>query len=456
VEDDTFVNSNHENKNNKDLDEKLIKMAFQDELTKLPNHFLFKDRLDVAIDNSKRSEGYIAVCYLNIIRYKEINTRFGRNIGDKLLCQIANRLSSKIRIGDTLCRYEGDKFFILLMSVTPTSLKKILGRIKAVFDEPYLLEPYVINVKGRFGISIGNSKDLSGEPMIERAKYAEQYGKLMGYDEHIIELPGLPNFVSSDHDIFSPDTLRQAIEKNEFVIHFQPQVHLGQNKVVGFEALIRWNNPHYGLISPSAFIEVAEKSGIIAPLGLWVIEKVFSDLSFLKKKGYSNLKMAINLSPLQLHQKSFIKELKSLVKTYSIDTQMVEFELTENIILENTNDVKSKLKELYSMGFQLAIDDFGTGYSSLGYLFSLENIKLIKIDKSFVKNIESNKRKRLVLENIINMINDLQQCCLIEGVETEEQLQVVQSLGIQLVQGNYFSKPLTLNEVLESKFLPNL
>ena len=426
-------------------------LAYYDVLTQLPNRRLVQDRLVQAIDDVERSELYGALLFIDVDYFKSLNDTRGHDVGDLLLIEIANRLRSNMHFGDTVGRQGGDEFIILLnnLSVVSTEAAAMalqFGRkIYEIFEKPFDLNGFEYSCKISTGISLFQ-KESSVEELFKYADIALYHAKDAGrntlrfFDPKMQEAINLRTTLESD--------LHSAIAFQEFCLYYQPQV----DKVghcIGVEALIRWNHPQRGLVSPLSFISLAEDTGLILPIGLWVLESACAKLKEWEKiPARQAFKMAINVSSRQFRQPNYVSVVEEVLKKSGVNPALLKFELTESLVLEDIVGSIEKMYELKKLGVTFSMDDFGIGYSSLSYLAQLP-LSQLKIDKSFIDNIPGKKNNEMITRTIIAMGEGMEINVIAEGVETHAQKEFLLAHGCQFFQGYLFSHPLP-NDALEA------
>jgi diguanylate cyclase (GGDEF)-like protein/PAS domain S-box-containing protein len=434
-------------------DEETIRhQAYYDSLTDLPNRTLFVDRLQQAIFHAKRYRHYSAVLFLDLDMFKKINDSLGHSIGDELLIEVGNRIKECLRVGDTAARLGGDEFVVLLPELQNNDssyslAEKVADKIRDEIDKPFLIEQYELKTSTSIGISVFTGKLESHDDILRQADMAMYKAKSDGRNAIRFFLPSMQSEVLKRLTL--EKDLINAFKNDEFYLCYQPQF-TNNNKIIGVEALIRWEHPVQGNISPMEFIPIAEDLGLIIPMSEWVLNTAMVDmLSFINiLKDKEPINLSVNLSPLQFHQENFILNIKKSIATNQFSPDYLTLEITENIIIDNIEDTIEKCKVLKDIGINISLDDFGTGYSSLGYLKQLP-IDELKIDKSFVADIETNNDDAVLVETIIAMAHHLKLSVVAEGVETKAQREFLESKKCDIYQGYYFSKPLTMVELKE-------
>src|SRR5678815_5043251 len=425
---------------NKQTQEKLNHLAYHDALTDLPNQVLFKDRLKQAIALSRRNDQMQAVLLLNLDRFKTINDSLGYTAGDRLLQSVAQRLTRCVRESDTVARFGGDEFAVLLTQIPRTQDAANVARaIKQALDQAFLFEDQEIFVSSSIGISLypQDGRDTAG--LLKTAGVALDRAKVQGGNNfHFYTAGGTTRALKQ---LVLESNIRPGLERSEFFVHYQPQVDVRGFQLVGMEALVRWQHPSFGLLYPSEFVTIAEETGLIIALGDFVMRTACAQNKNWQDKGLQQMRMSVNSSARQFQQPSFIADVSHILKETNLDPRWLELELTESSIMKDPEEAIEKLHELKLMGISVAIDDFGTGYSSLNYLKRFP-IDTLKIDKSFVSDVCKDPHDTAIVRAIITLGHALDLTVIAEGVETQEQLQYLTSLGCDVVQGFLFSKSL--------------
>ena len=437
----------------KEADEQTSRQAFHDTLTGLPNRALFTEYLTLALKRANRNQEYeFVVLYLDIDRFKLINDSLGQGIGDQLLLAFADRLKRLLRDGDTLARFGEDQFAIFLEDIKHKDIAlKVAKRLQAELQIPFILGGNEIFATASFGIVLDTRSYNQAEEIIRDADAAMFHAKKNGRAQFQVFEPKLRQKALKRLHIETD--LRKAIEKKEFELYYQPIVSLETGAILGLEALIRWNHPRQGMIKPATFIPVAEETGLIIPIGRWVLRQACSDLVRWQKKmkHLRSLYISINISSKQFLIPSLIDDVHDVIKKYGLSAEQLMLEITETTLMENMGETFDLIKSLKKDGIQIVIDDFGTGYSSMSYLQQLP-VDTIKMDRSFVSKIRAvpDENKKIV-ETIISLAHILRMNVVAEGVETREQHDVLASMKCQQAQGYLFSKPLSrqkMNEIL--------
>jgi len=420
--------------------DKLNHLAYHDALTDLPNQVLFKDRLKQAIAYSRRTDQMHAVLLLNLDRFKTINDSLGYTAGDRLLQSVAQRLTSCVRESDTVARFGSDEFAVLLTQISRQQDAANAARaIKEVLDQAFIFDEQEVFVSTSIGISLYPHDDRDTAGLLKAAGVALDRAKVQSGNNYEFYTAG--GTTRALKQLVLESNLRGALERSEFIVHYQPQVTITDFHLVGMEALVRWKHPSLGLLYPNEFVALAEDSGLIVQLGDWVMRKACLQNKAWQDAGLAPMRLSVNFSARQFQQATFIATVAEILKETNLDPRWLELELTESSIMREPEQAIEKLHELKLMGIKVAIDDFGTGYSSLNYLKRFP-IDTLKIDKSFVADVCKDPHDTAIVRAIITLGHALDLTVIAEGVETHEQLQYLSSLGCDLVQGFLFSKSL--------------
>ncbi|MGF1762177.1 EAL domain-containing protein [Aliivibrio kagoshimensis] len=423
----------------KQAEQQLERLAHYDSLTQLPNRTLFMHRIQHALDHAQKHSEQVALLFLDLDRFKNINDSLGHAVGDQLLQTVAKRLKLCTRKGDTIARLAGDEFTIILQGDNDAESASIVAQnILKAFQEPFLLNNMKPHVSMSIGISLFPHDGSDTQTLLKSADAAMYHAKDQGRNNYQFFTPKLTEAVTERFVI--ENQLREAIERDEFELYYQPQVSLADNQIIGVEALIRWHHPERGLLAPDSFFAIAEDSGLICAIGKQVLRKA----CFQAKEWVNNelppIVMAVNIAGQQIIHKSIKEHVESILVESQLDPHYLELEVTEGFFIGTNEQVINTLKELKSLGLTLAIDDFGTGYSSLSYLKRLPVDKL-KIDRSFVQDLDWGNRDESFVQAIIAMGNSLHLQVIAEGVETENQKALLMESGCAEYQGYLFSKP---------------
>jgi diguanylate cyclase (GGDEF)-like protein len=428
----------------KEAEKQIYHQAFHDTLTNLPNRALFMEHLSMAMKRARRRDDYnFAVLSMDIDRFKLINDSLGHNLGDKLLVAFANKLKKSLRNVDTLARFGGDEFAVLLEDVENKDFAvNVTERILQTLREPFILDGNEIFTSTSCGIVLNTRGYKQPEYIIRDADTAMYHAKEKGKARFTVFDPRLHEKATKLLQIETD--LRKAIDNNEFELYYQPIILLDNVSIIGFEALIRWHHPEHGLMLPESFIPVAEETGLIVPIGRWVLKQACYDMVKWQKKieDHTLLFMSVNISSKQFLRPIIIKEIQEILAESGLPPAQLKLEITETALMEDRDEAVRIIKRLKESGIQIVIDDFGTGYSSMSYLQNLP-IDTLKIDRSFVSKInEMPDENKNIVETIITLAHKLNLNVVAEGVETAAQHSALSTMKCQLAQGYLFSKPL--------------
>ncbi|WNZ44752.1 EAL domain-containing protein [Leptolyngbya boryana CZ1] len=449
-----FVSVMREVTERKIVEEQLRRNAFHDSLTGLPNRLLFMERLSQTVERAHEDPNYrFALLFLDLDRFKVINDSLGHMIGDQLLIAIARRLESCLNKHDTVARLGGDEFTILLENIkNDADATKVAERVQKALSTPFNLSGHEVFTSASIGITLSSTDFDRPEDLLRGADIAMYRAKAQGKACHEV----------FDHDMHThvvalmqlENDLRRAVERQDFELYYQPIVALATGRIMGFEALVRWQHPEQGIISPAKFVPIAEETGLIIPLGQWVLREACRQLKQWQDEFASEppLTVSVNLSSRQFSQPSLINQIRQILTETGIDAHCLKLEITESAIMENTESAMDMLLQLKAMGIQLSVDDFGTGYSSLGYLYRFP-MDVLKIDRSFVSRVDVDGEKLELVRTIITLAWNLGMDVVAEGVETTKQLAQLKALKCEYGQGFLFSKPLPRIEA--AKLIPH-
>jgi len=429
-------------------EERVWYVANHDSLTNFPNRALFQDRLEHALAHAHRRHNKAALISVDIDRFKAINEAFGHRVGDLVLQEAANRLKKIIRSEDSVARFGGDEFVVLLGDMKNSDdLFETIERLRSVFYSPVILDGKEIHVTLSVGASIFPDDASDKYSLMRHADTALYHAKASGRNSTKIFDVSMDAGVSSFFELESH--LSEALEKNELRLFYQPIVEATTRRLTGVEALIRWYRAGK-FISPGEFIPIAEESGLILPIGNWVLREACRQAVCWQKSGFRDLTMAVNLSARQFREPDLAAQIGQILRESGLPPKNLELEITETTLMDQVDDTLKTLEDLSEMGVSIAVDDFGTGYSSLSYLKRFPVHKL-KIDQSFVRDICENGDDAAIVGAIIDLSRNLKLVSHAEGVETEEQLNALVKGGCDVCQGYYFAKPLQASE-LESLY----
>ncbi len=422
-------------------------LAYHDVLTNLPNRLLFYDRVEQALVHSKRYKGLVAVLFLDLDGFKNINDRLGHSAGDSLLQEVASRLRRNMRESDTIARLGGDEFTILLKGVeSADDVAKAAQKVVHLFSRPFHLGGVGITVTCSVGVSIFPFDGGDTESLVKKADFAMY--RVKGANKNGYQLFNASMGSDAFVRISLENSLRHALENQELSVCFQPQASLDGCAITGMEALIRWNHPELGVIPPSEFIPVAEETGLIVALGEWILHSACLQNKVLQEGGYPMMPVAINLSARQFRELRLMETIAGILRETGLDAQYLMIEITETNAMQDLDYTVSTLDVLKEMGVRIALDDFGTGYSSLSRLKKLP-IDLIKIDKAFVKDVPENAEDAAIITAIVALARSLGMRVIAEGVEREEQFRFLQEIECDFMQGFYLSKALPTPELID-------
>ena len=428
----------------KEAEQKIRFMAYYDSLTSLPNRILLKERLNTSIAHANRNESIIAIMFLDLDHFKIINDTLGHVVGDRLLQEVGKRLVGCVDDGDTVSRMGGDEFILLFPYIdNEKDIEKLAQKVLEVLKQPFFVEDHELYITTSIGISIYPLDGTDMDTLIKNADMAMYRAKEQGRNNYQFFTTAMNKKVFERLEM--ERSIRKALERDEFTLFYQPKVDLKTGRISGAEALIRWIHPKHGFIPPNEFIPIAEESGLIVPIGEWVLKTACKQSRIWMDGGYEHLSIAVNISAKQFQQNAFIDTVIGIIKETGVNPSLLELEITENSIMQDTNKNIITLNELKAMGLTISIDDFGTGFSSLSYIMKFA-ADILKIDKSFISNIAVNSTNTAITVAIINMAHSLNLKVIAEGVETEEQLQFLREQNCNEMQGYLFSKPIKAEE----------
>lgn len=431
----------------KKIEQRLLTLSHYDPLTGLANRNLFYLKLTDGIIQTLRSDQMLALFFLDLDNFKDINDTHGHPVGDQLLQEVATRLKSATRASDTVARLGGDEFAIIATNLNnETDITLLAKKLITSFNEPFKLGSNRITAHSSIGIALCPVHGHDPDELLRHADLALYQAKAAGRNNF--------KFYDSELDARAQEfraleqEMRYALQHRDFTLHFQPMFSNDGKQVIGVEALARWNHKVRGMIAPGDFIPLAESSGLILPLGEQVLQMACDQINQWKLKGLPELLVAVNLSPIQFADPELVEKIMGILKEKGVDPQWIELEITENTLMETGPEVIERLTKLHDLGIKLAIDDFGTGYSSLSYLKKFPVHKL-KIDRTFIKEITTDRDDAIIARSIIHLGQAMNLEIIAEGVETEEQLEFLRTEGCQQVQGFLFAKPMSGDALLE-------
>jgi diguanylate cyclase (GGDEF)-like protein/PAS domain S-box-containing protein len=422
---------------------KLYRQAFYDDLTSLPNRAWFRERVMDAVERVKRHPDYLfAVLFLDLDRFKAINDSLGHAIGDRLLIDVGYRLSRSVRCIDTVARLGGDEFAILLENLqNPNEACRIVRRIQQEVSTPFYLEEHEVFTNTSIGIVLSSIGYDRVEDPIRDADIAMYNAKAKGKGCYEVFNTDMRDRVIAASRL--ENDLWRALERDEIVVYYQPIISLSTQEIEGFEALIRWHHPKRGMVSPAEFIAIAEETGFIVPLGRWVLHEACNQVKIWRDRYPDSIafSVSVNLSSKQFNQPNLVESIEQILEQNNLETCRLKLEITESALIDNPDSAATTLAQLKDMGIGLSLDDFGTGYSSLSYLHRFP-VNTIKIDRSFINGIDDKQDCFEIVRTIVMLGQTLGMDVVAEGMETQEQLSLLQQLQCQYGQGYYFSKPL--------------
>jgi len=419
--------------------------AYHDTLTGLPNRLLFLDRLNQYIHKAHRNKHKVAVLFIDMDRFKEINDSLGHVFGDKAIKEVARRIESQIRETDTLARFGGDEFIMIFNEIKdPIVIVDIVQKVMQSMNEPLVIDGHTIYITLSIGISVYPDDTDTADDLLKNADAAMYKAKNDGRNTYKFYTEDMTQKAFERMELES--SLRQSIKDENFMLYFQPKIDGESDKITGMEALIRWENGSKGFIPPDKFIPIAEETGLIIPLGKWILRRGMQQVVKWYAEGLHPGSLSINLSMLQLQKHDFISMLEMLLEETMCQPQWLEIEVTESQVMKNPEQTILTLQEISRLGIAISIDDFGTGYSSLSYLKRLP-IDTLKIDRSFVKDIPDDEEDIAIVKAVIALAGSLNLHVIAEGVETQEQKVFLVKNGCKNIQGYLYAKPMPADEM---------
>ncbi|WP_282297473.1 bifunctional diguanylate cyclase/phosphodiesterase [Stenotrophomonas sp. PS02289] len=419
--------------------EKLMQAALHDPLTQLPNRMLLQDRIEQTIEKARRRNFPFAVMFCDLDGFKAINDAYGHQLGDKLLVEVSHRVSGLLRSQDTFARLGGDEFVIVFQIDEPEDAAVVAERILASVAEPFFIDALELHVSTSIGIALYPDDASNERELMAHADAAMYHTKDTGRNGYTFFTESLQ--VTANRQLRLLQDLRRAIPRGELVLHYQPKFLAAGSDIIGAEALVRWQHPELGLLSPDIFIPMAERSGLILPLGDWVLDAACAQLRAWHDAGHDSWTMSVNLSPVQFASSNLLDTVRDTLARHSLEARFLTLEVTETTAMKDVEASLQILHGLTAMGVHISIDDFGTGYSSLLYLKRMPATEL-KIDRAFVRELEDNSEDAAIVSSIIALGRSLQLRIVAEGVETAGQQQYLSQLGCDLLQGYHLGKPM--------------
>jgi diguanylate cyclase (GGDEF)-like protein len=428
----------------RELEQQLRHQAFHDPLTKIANRARFMDRLEYAAERVARSNKQLAVLFMDVDDFKGVNDSLGHQAGDLLLQQVASRVMRSLRPGDIAARIGGDEFAVLIDEVTDAEdAVSAAEAILVALRQPVQLGVQDVFVRASIGVALGDSNDLP-EEVVRRADVAMYAAKSRGKNGHALYEGAMDASVGSN--LALSGELQRAIERHEFVLYYQPSVRLADSSIAGFEALVRWEHPTRGVLEPHEFIGVAESTGLIVPLGRWVLFEACKTTRSWQLEHGTAITISVNVSASQVQHPGFVGVVNEALRESGLAPESLILEITESVMMQNVEHSVAMLNELKSLGVRLAIDDFGTGYSSLSYLRRFP-VDILKIDKSFVDGLSHAGKEQEIAQSIIELGRSLDLELVAEGVERIEQLGWLRARNCDMVQGYFFSRPVPAEDI---------
>jgi diguanylate cyclase (GGDEF)-like protein len=429
----------------KQAEENLLYVATHDTLTGLPNRYMFNQRFAHALNNAQRYRKSMALLFLDLDRFKFINDTLGHPFGDRMLQEAAGRLRMCLRESDTIARFGGDEFVALIEDfAAPSDVISVAQKILHALRWPFMLEGQTCHLTASIGISLYPNDGTDLASLLKNSDIATYRAKEQGKNNYLFYSGEMNDHLSAR--IAKETRLQGALERNEFVVHYQPKVEINTGRITGMEALIRWQHPDLGLLPPVEFIRHAEDSGLIVPIGAWVLRIACAHNQTLQSRVTTPLTVSVNLSPRQFEDKHLLREIERALAESTLKPNCLELEITESMVMQDTQSSKKILDGIKSMGIRLAIDDFGTGYSSLASIKRFP-FDCIKIDRSFIKDIPHDPDDVAITQAIIAMAHSLRLKVIAEGVETQEQLDFLSEHGCHEFQGYFCRKPQPAEDV---------
>ncbi len=420
--------------------ERATHLAHHDALTGLPNRMLFRERLNIALAATVDQDPRVSIICLDLDHFKEVNDTLGHGAGDLLLQQLSARLMGCVRLHDTVARLGGDEFAVIQVGVVqPRDAEELSRKLIDVVRAPFVIDGQDLHVGVSIGVAIADSTETNPERLLKNADIALYRAKQGGRGVYRVFEAQMDAELQQRRAL--EYDLRQALLKSELEVHYQPLIDLGKNQVAAVEALVRWRHPARGLVSPADFIPLAEETGLIVSIGEWVLETACQ-----QALEWDNIRVAVNLSPVQFRNRELVETVRQVLARTGLEPERLELEITESVLINDTSSALEILSGLKRLGVKIAMDDFGTGYSSLGYLNSFPFDK-IKIDKSFIGDMETKDKSGAIVKSVIGLGQSLKMITTAEGVETPEQAEFLKQEGCDQVQGYYFSKPVTALEL---------
>jgi diguanylate cyclase (GGDEF)-like protein/PAS domain S-box-containing protein len=439
-----FVGISYDLTERKRAEEYIYHVAHHDPLTGLPTRTLLRDRLEVFIERARRSQDNLAVMMVDLDNFKRVNDSLGHQAGDTVLCEISNRLKACVRKSDTVGRMGGDEFVVLLPDLrSDKDAEEVCQKLLAAVAQPIRVGKHEIIVTASIGIGLfPGCEDV--DSLFKNADFAMYRVKNSGRNGSQVYVPGIA--MEGLQQLQMESALRTALEDQEFEILYQPQISFANGRLVGMESLLRWNSAEFGLVGPNTFIPLAEETGLIVPIGEWVLLQSCRDVATLQRRLGVECSVAVNISPRQFQQKDFPATVERALNTSGLKPQQLELEITENLLMVDSEESLEIMQRVRKLGVRFAIDDFGTGFSNMGYITRFA-VDRIKIDRSFISRCDVDENSRAVTAAIIALAHSLQIEVIAEGVESEQHVQMLRQMSCDQAQGYFYSRPLKLTDM---------
>ncbi|HEY1498338.1 MAG TPA: EAL domain-containing protein [Acidobacteriaceae bacterium] len=430
-----------------DAKQELQFLALHDGLTKLPNRALFTDRLEQEVEAARREQTRFSVLSLDVDGFRQINDAYGHSSGDQLLVEIAKRLRSTIRNRDTVARLGGDEFVVLADAAEPGDAVNLAEKLLSVVREPIIIGGHDVRVSMSIGIALYDGRDLQNGDVLRNADTAMNHAMVLGHNGYVFFEASMSD--NAQKQLQLVQDLRQAAERHELVLHYQPKFNAADGAMIGAEALIRWRHPSRGLVPPGDFIPLAEKTGLIFPIGHWVLDEACRQMRAWRDAGHTDWAISVNLSALQFNHSGLIQMVREVLDRYALDPRCLTLEITESTAMHDADVSLGILQQLHEMGVRISIDDFGTGYSSLLYLKRLPASEL-KIDRGFIRDLSHDTEDAAIIAAIVALGRTLNLKIVAEGVETAEQQEFLTRLGCSSLQGFLLGRPMPAEQFLQA------